>query len=113
MGGGESSKWLDCAINDSIGSSRSSSSFTGGCFGCGAHDHWWRECPWRTSNCTVDGYGAPKRLCTSKTEATKGQKFLKCTNPICKKSFTWLKDAMQEEKQNKREEKTEDTHEKN
>ncbi|KAF6170408.1 hypothetical protein GIB67_014338 [Kingdonia uniflora] len=60
----------------------------------------WKECPWRTTNC---GYGAPRNLCTSKIEATKGQKFLKCINSQCLK-FVWLKEAMQAEKNNSDEE---------
>ncbi|KAF6168981.1 hypothetical protein GIB67_038478 [Kingdonia uniflora] len=86
-------KWLSDAIKES--KCESGPSFNGGCFG------WWKECPWRTTNC---GCGAPRNLCTSKTEATKGQKFLKCVNSQCLK-FVWLKEAMQAEENNSDEEK--------
>ncbi|KAF6154635.1 hypothetical protein GIB67_000519 [Kingdonia uniflora] len=64
------------------------------CFGCAGTEHWWNHCPWRSVICEKKGCGSPMKLCTSRTQSSKGKKFLKYQNILCGK-FIWLKDAIE------------------
>ncbi|KAF6140807.1 hypothetical protein GIB67_042220 [Kingdonia uniflora] len=85
-------QWLSEAIG--IQTKSSTSSFEGGCFGCTGTEHWWNHCPWRSVICEKKGCGTPMKLCTSRTQSSKGKKFLKCQNILCGK-FIWLEDAIE------------------
>ncbi|KAF6164786.1 hypothetical protein GIB67_011176 [Kingdonia uniflora] len=85
-------QWLLEAIG--IQTESSTSSFEGGCFGCAGTEHWWNHCLWRSVICEKKGCGSPMKLCTSRTESSKGKKFLKCQNILCGK-FIWLEDAIE------------------
>ncbi|KAF6175794.1 hypothetical protein GIB67_036259 [Kingdonia uniflora] len=52
------------------------------------------ENPIRSVICEKKGCGSPMKLCTSRTQSSKGKKFLKCQNILCGK-FIWLEDAIE------------------
>lgn len=62
-----------------------------GCFKCGESGHWMKECPWDGCPCNKGNCAGRRKLLTSKTEESKGRKFLKC---ISCGSFQWLADAL-------------------
>lgn len=78
-------EWLDEAI--------SAPAKKEGCFMCGEHGHWMKDCPWESLECQTVGCKSKRNLRTSKTLQTQGWRYLKCYS--CG-SFQWLKDAIKE-----------------
>ncbi|KAF5192780.1 hypothetical protein FRX31_017630 [Thalictrum thalictroides] len=87
-------QWLDQAITQAW-TVKGVGQTSNGCFKCGEIGHWQNACPWVNSKCNKQGCTGKRKLLTSGTESSLGNKFLKCG--VCQ-SFQWLKHAIEDAK---------------